>query len=660
MKKYTLPLGVFFILCFTSVCFSQWTQIGPSTATVNTLYISGDTIFGGNSLSGLVYSTDKGITWCQTDLNSAGTIAKSNNVLLVGGNSMYRSTDNGVNFTTSSFGSIFSVDIKNNAAIAGTVAGMYYSTNAGMNWSVSNLNSGIFRGAGINGNVFFAGSTSGVYKSINGGFSYTLVLSPRFVNSIFANDTAVYVCSNAGIDYTTNQGANWNQMPLAMNVRSLTINGTTLFATGIDYNSVLKSTNNGQNWTTVLTAAGFINTISAANNYIITSDNNASYVSTNNGTNWTEHKFHFMEAYAVMKTPTALYTSSTVNGAFRSTDNGANWPLVNPVSPFGHIRSFGIKDSKIFAGTNGAGVYVSTNDGLNWTQTSLNNKVVFSIYTSGSNIYAGTANSGIFLSTNDGVTWGLVSAPYTFYSITGNGNRLFAGAANNGLFYSDNSMNWFQTSLNWPNIGGVAAIGNYIFAGGTPGIYISSNNGANWSPSSFPYLHVNALVAVNNVVFAGCEKYGLFVSQDLGQTWRSINGNLGQRLSVSRLHVSGNDLYAATYYSSVVKAPISGLVGISTPIETEIPDKFSLSQNYPNPFNPTTQINYNLPVSDFLTLKIYDVIGNEVATLVNENKIAGSYNITFDAGKYNLSSGVYFYKLQAGEFSETKRMVLVK
>jgi len=59
-------------------------------------------------------------------------------------------------------------------------------------------------------------------------------------------------------------------------------------------------------------------------------------------------------------------------------------------------------------------------------------------------------------------------------------------------------------------------------------------------------------------------------------------------------------------------------------------------------------------------LKVYDLIGNEIAALVNENKNAGSYSITFDAGKYNLSSGVYFYKLQAGEFSDTKRMILVK
>ncbi|MBN8571377.1 MAG: T9SS type A sorting domain-containing protein [Ignavibacteria bacterium] len=162
-----------------------------------------------------------------------------------------------------------------------------------------------------------------------------------------------------------------------------------------------------------------------------------------------------------------------------------------------------------------------------------------------------------------------------------------------------------------------------------------------------------------NVIFACTEKDGIFINQDLGQTWRNINYNLGLRSSVSRLFVSGNDLYGATYTNSVIKAPISNLVGTNS-ISTEVPDKFTLGQNYPNPFNPNTVINYNLPVAGFISLKVYDILGNEVATLVNTRQNAGSYSEEFDAGYFKLSSGVYFYKLQSGEFSETKRMVLVK
>lgn len=88
------------------------------------------------------------------------------------------------------------------------------------------------------------------------------------------------------------------------------------------------------------------------------------------------------------------------------------------------------------------------------------------------------------------------------------------------------------------------------------------------------------------------------------------------------------------------------------------PDGFELSQNYPNPFNPSTVISYQLPVSGFVTLKVFDMLGNEVATLVNQEKSAGGYEMTFDAA--GLTSGVYFYRLQAGNYVETKKMLLVK
>lgn len=88
------------------------------------------------------------------------------------------------------------------------------------------------------------------------------------------------------------------------------------------------------------------------------------------------------------------------------------------------------------------------------------------------------------------------------------------------------------------------------------------------------------------------------------------------------------------------------------------PKEFSLSANYPNPFNPTTTINFAIPENVHVTLQVYDAIGNLVLTLVNESKSAGNYDITFDAAK--LSSGVYYYRLQAGQFLQTKKLILMK
>ena len=108
------------------------------------------------------------------------------------------------------------------------------------------------------------------------------------------------------------------------------------------------------------------------------------------------------------------------------------------------------------------------------------------------------------------------------------------------------------------------------------------------------------------------------------------------------------------YYT---RNPSGNVTGINDN-EFENPIEFLLSQNYPNPFNPSTVISYQLPVSSNVTLKVFDVLGNEIATLINEEKPAGSYEVNFNASI--LSSGIYFYKLQAGSFSETKKLILLK
>jgi hypothetical protein len=83
-----------------------------------------------------------------------------------------------------------------------------------------------------------------------------------------------------------------------------------------------------------------------------------------------------------------------------------------------------------------------------------------------------------------------------------------------------------------------------------------------------------------------------------------------------------------------------------------------MSQNYPNPFNPSTKISYGIPVSDLVTLKIYDVLGKEVMTLVNQKQEAGNYQVEFNAA--SLPSGMYVYRIKSGNFVETKRMMLLK
>ena len=105
------------------------------------------------------------------------------------------------------------------------------------------------------------------------------------------------------------------------------------------------------------------------------------------------------------------------------------------------------------------------------------------------------------------------------------------------------------------------------------------------------------------------------------------------------------------------------LFGNNTGLQTDNitnsqPERFFLSQNYPNPFNPVKKISYELPVANHVTLKVFDILGKEVMTLVNERQDAGNHEIEFNGS--SLSSGVYFYRLEAGEFTDVKRMVLIK
>ena len=121
--------------------------------------------------------------------------------------------------------------------------------------------------------------------------------------------------------------------------------------------------------------------------------------------------------------------------------------------------------------------------------------------------------------------------------------------------------------------------------------------------------------------------------------------------------ISNSVAYAAGGYGVVIKTS-NGDATTAINTNTEIVKNFILKQNYPNPFNPVTKINYELRVTNYVKLQVYNVLGKKVAVLVNEKQSPGTYQVEFDAG--HLVSGVYFYRLEAGDFTDVKRMVLVK
>jgi hypothetical protein len=170
----------------------------------------------------------------------------------------------------------------------------------------------------------------------------------------------------------------------------------------------------------------------------------------------------------------------------------------------------------------------------------------------------------------------------------------------------------------------------------------------------------------------------LFTSLGYTQNfWQQTNGPFGGIIRSLAINSSGN-VFASTYGSGVFKS-INSTTGIEE--DNSLPKEFALYQNYPNPFNPSTVIRYSIPTPDsppftkggkqggsLVSLIVYDILGNEVATLVNEEKQPGSYQVEFNAAVngaalqsgVQYASGVYFYQLKTDGYTETKKMVFLK
>lgn len=153
----------------------------------------------------------------------------------------------------------------------------------------------------------------------------------------------------------------------------------------------------------------------------------------------------------------------------------------------------------------------------------------------------------------------------------------------------------------------------------------------------------------------------LYFSGDSGKTWSEVNvtnDNLGGR---DILFINEDIGWILCDYGKVYRTTNGGLGTTSIKANNNIPVSHKLLQNYPNPFNPETTIDYQLPVSSYVNLKVYNVLGKEITTLVSEFKQAGNHRVKFNGNiNLSLSSGVYFYRLQTSDFVEIKKMLLIK
>ncbi len=637
----------------------------------------------------------------------SGVLLKTTN-----GSSSWNSVNTGFNVTLQS---IFFIN--NNTGWAGGIQSyplgvMIKTTNGGNNWFPlsQNMNHEVT-------NIFFINSFKGFYCSpftdtigitYNGGNNWTNIKvgNGQPVNMLFFKDTLnAWALGNYHyISKTTDGGLNWivipNQIGNTQYIYFLNLNTGWITDPG---GGIWKSTNGGINWFVQRSGIGGSNGYQSYALDVYFKDENTGWVgcgngimlrTTNGGNNWSDindpplsevRSLDFVDE----NTGWALcnfYNLDNFSYIFKTTNRGYNWinvysitnVILNSLTFVNSITGYVCGDS----GT----VLKTTDGGNNWSNINYGNINQNSVKFLNTNTgYICGSIGSIIKTTNGGINWvnqqSNIRANLNYIQFVDQQNGFIAADSGYILKTVDGGENWNLTfPYNNKSYRAVCFINpNTGFVVGDSHTYnpypISNtvvvktiNAGLNWTISindgDGGYYYFSDVLFLNDQI-------GWVVSSDngLGYIKKTTNGGLSWIQSFGPL---GPDYYGDSGLNCIFSlgenytwvgggsgAIISTTSPISiNPINFRIPEKFSLSQNYPNPFNPQTKIKFDISKQSFAKLIIYDILGREVATLVNEDLKPGTYSFDWDGSNY--ASGIYFYQLVVGDYAKTMKMVLIK
>ena len=382
--------------------------------------------------------------------------------------------------------------------------------------------------------------------------------------------------------------------------------------------------------------------------------------------------------------------SSSAPKIFRTTNGGTNWLTVSTGSIANELYCvYSLNDNMAFVGegeVNGnASLYKTTNAGANWTAvlTTSGNGGHFTglAFTKlNGNLFGLAIAERIYRTSNAGLNWLELNAGVTGVSNAQNSlmivdNDFYGFGLNNGAarvrLTTDNSSTWNTQQL--------SVVGNYTSAiafhsnkmygvaatsTSLPNISRTTDGGITWTNinigSGVSGTCYFVWVPATPVVYILGSNGGIKRSTDNGVSWVTTPTPGVTNLTHFDFIHSGMVVYgyAVSSNGNVIKLAdtLNVLTGIST--NNNIPGGYSLSQNYPNPFNPSTNISYSIPQSSVVSISVFDILGREIFSPVNEFKTAGSYEVTIAAE--NLGTGVYYYRMNAGSFTDTKKMIIIK
>ena len=444
------------------------------------------------------------------------------------------------------------------------------------------------------------------------------------------------------------------------------------------------------------------------------------FVTSNEGADWERlyHGLSYVQVSCVACGPGDTVYCGTAGGPYRSTDRGENWTLMVDGWPTASVDAFlALSDGALLASaedpsgqTGSVGLFRSIDNGMHWTKIDsglLGISISALMQQENGAILAGSSGS-ILRSSDDGLSWQMTyQSPYHYTiehikarsesDIFAVGDGIFLSSFDSGKTWTyhfgpfwwgdaftfiddstivvisdvpyrstNNGVTWQSADsttgprkiFEWLNGVAVDSHGKF-FVGNIGGLTESTDGGRSWFAGASPYsgngaVYVDYISPDDQIIIHQNPSFHapMYHSPDDGKTWDSISAPPASGVWFDKagiMYINGwNGLFRSQ--ESILTA-VRGSTNFS-------PTSFQLRQNYPNPFNPATNFRFQIAEFRFVTLKIYNLLGQEVATLVNGWKGPGEYSVTWNAG--NNASGIYFYKISAGKFTDVKKMLLLR